>query len=229
MIISHKYKFIFIKTAKTAGSSLEVFLSKVCGPDDVVTTLTPPEPGHIPRNYKGFFNPFPELFAGRFMTWKKALLDLRNRIRFHNHLPARLIRCRISNTVWSSYFKFCVERNPWDKTLSHYHMVRSTRTDDLSLDAYLHKGKFCLNTPIYLDWDERTPLVDRFIRYENLDKEFAIICSQLGIPFGGKLTEQSKAGLRKDSRNYREVFSPAQAKVIEKAFAHEIELHGYHF
>ncbi|PYL93687.1 MAG: hypothetical protein DMF14_00320 [Verrucomicrobia bacterium] len=42
MIISHKHKFIFIKTVKTAGTSLEVFLSQHCGPDDVLTPFAPP-------------------------------------------------------------------------------------------------------------------------------------------------------------------------------------------
>lgn len=37
MIVSHKYKFIFIKTAKTAGTSTEIALSRICGPDDIIT------------------------------------------------------------------------------------------------------------------------------------------------------------------------------------------------
>lgn len=35
MIISHQHKFIFIKTRKTAGSSIEKYLSKHLGPNDI--------------------------------------------------------------------------------------------------------------------------------------------------------------------------------------------------
>jgi len=40
MIISHKHKFIYIKCRKTAGTSIEMSLSKLCGPQDIITPLT---------------------------------------------------------------------------------------------------------------------------------------------------------------------------------------------
>ena len=39
MIVSHKYKFIFIKNVKVASSSMEIALSKFCGPDDIITLI----------------------------------------------------------------------------------------------------------------------------------------------------------------------------------------------
>lgn len=59
MISSHQHRFIFVKTLKTAGTSIEVFLSGLCGRDDVVTPLHIPEPGHAPRNFGGFYNHMP--------------------------------------------------------------------------------------------------------------------------------------------------------------------------
>ena len=43
MTISHKYNFIFIKTLKTAGTSLEIYLSQMCGNGDIVTPIEPSE------------------------------------------------------------------------------------------------------------------------------------------------------------------------------------------
>jgi len=41
MILCHAHRFIFIKTTKTAGSSPEMTLTKYCGPDDIVTPMSP--------------------------------------------------------------------------------------------------------------------------------------------------------------------------------------------
>lgn len=229
MIISHSKRFIFIKTAKTAGSSIEIFLSKACNNTDIVTPLSPPEPGHHPRNFRGLFNPLPELFCGRMEDWQMTLRCLRQRVRFYSHLPARNARCRIGHARWNNYFTFCVERNPWDKTLSHFHMVKNTRNEEFTLDDYFHKKKFCTNYPIYTDWGNQSPMVDRILRYENLNCELGEVCEQLGIAYTGILHENSKRGYRNDRRHYREVFSPSQADDIARAFQIEMDLHGYSY
>ncbi len=229
MIISHKYRFIFVKTAKTAGSSIEVFLSKICGAGDVVTPLTPNEIGHVPRNFRGLFNPLLEILAGRGTTWKPTLTNFFQRYKYYSHLPARMGRHRAGAEIWNTYYKFCVERNPWDKSLSHYHMINTMRGGGLSLDAYLAKGKFCWNTHIYLDFDEQTCLVNRVLDYDRLDEELAEVMGKLNIPFCGKLNERSKANLRSDRRHYREVFSDNQAEQIRSAFAKEIAIHGFKY
>jgi len=226
MIISHKYKFIFIKTKKTAGTSLEVFLSQHCGENDILTPIYPHVEPHRARNYEGRWNPLPELV--KFQEVGRLLKDWLRGRKFYNHIPGRNVKRRIPREIWENYFKFCFERNPWDKTLSHYHMLRDLAKGELTLDQYLAQGKFCWNTEKYIDYDG-TLLVDKVMRYEKLKEELGEFFQRIGIPFNGDLGVRAKSEHRKDRRPYTEIYTEAQRKIVEQAFAEEIRMHGYRF
>lgn len=228
MIISHKYKFIFIKTRKTAGTSIEVFLSNHCGPEDVVTPIYPHVQSHAARNAGGWWNPFPEMMQSSMQQARAVARQWIMRRKFYNHMPARSVQFRVPDHVWNEYFTFCVERNPWDKTLSHYHMVNQRAGGNLSFNQYLDQGMFPLNYPQYMDANGRL-MVDRVIRYESLSDELSDVFGSLGVPFEGELGVRAKAGHRKDTRSVHESYSSEQADIVAKAFDREIQLHGYSF
>jgi hypothetical protein len=203
MVISHKHKFIFIKTRKTAGTSLEVFLSTICSEDDILTPIVPHVEPHEARNYK----------ANGFL----------------NHMPARKIQEKVSPDIWESYYKFCVERNPWDKTLSHYHHIAHRRGEPtLSFDQYLDEGEFPRDFNKYTD-NAGQLIVDRVLRYETLNQDLNKLFSELHIPFSGDLTFKAKSNYRTNRKNYQEIYSSQQRYIIEKKFANEIELLDYRF
>ena len=53
MILSKKNSFIFVKGKKVAGTSVEVFLSSICGTEDIITPITPiDERYRINRGYQ---------------------------------------------------------------------------------------------------------------------------------------------------------------------------------
>jgi hypothetical protein len=151
MIISHKYKFIFIKTLKTAGTSIEVYFSSLCGEGDILTPISPPEEGHVPRNHEGFYN----------------------------HMPAFQIRTKVDKAVWNEYFKFCFDRNPWDKMISQYHSVNSLFFGQkLTFDDFMRRTNLWpFNYPLYTEnGNHKHIIVDHVARYEDLSTELQNIC-----------------------------------------------------
>ena len=210
MLLSHQYQFIFIKTRKTAGTSVEVELSKLMGPDDIVTPITPPEDGHVPRNFQ-VRNP----------------LHLLRRERYYNHVPARTVRKLAGRRTFDRYFKFCVDREPVSKCLSMYKMLSSDTSFEkydaaLTWDEYVDRGRFPVDDQIYLDSDGSL-LVDRVLRYEQLGEELAAVTGQLGLGFE-RLSAQAKGGLRQATPV---TVTEAQRRRIYDIFAPTLRYTGY--
>jgi len=200
VIVSHKYKFIFIKTHKTAGTSIEVCLSQFCGPDDIVTRIAPHVPPHRPRNAAGFIN----------------------------HTTAREARKKLGHDIWNEYFVFCVERNPWDKTVSDYWMARHRAGQRLKWERYIARKRFPVDWKMYCDPTGEL-IVDRVLRYDRLNEHLGEVCRQLGIPWEGALTVHAKSEYRKNRKHYSTYYTPEQRQIVADAFAREIALFGWTF
>ena len=233
MIISHKYKLIFIRTVKTAGSSIEAFLSNLCGEEDIISQFQSEEEesglaSYRPRNHQGLWNPLPEIINNKNYSIDRTIKNLIQRKKYYAHMPASLVKQRTPKTIWDSYYKFCVDRNPWDKTLSHYHMVNKRTKGGITFDDYIDRGHFCFNLHKYTDSNGNI-LVDRVIKFESLMDELDMVFKKLGVPFKGSLGVRLKSHYREDRRPYKEVFSERQKEIVRSAFRDEIEMHGYQF
>ncbi len=229
MIISHKHKFIFVKTRKTASTSTECALSAICGPDDILTALDDFEQHRIGslgtqncRYMPPLFSPeWPNLIS-RFVRNGKAPFD------YYNHINAWRIEKRLSKTVWNSYFKFAFDRNPWDREVSWYsHLLSQTRTQK-SFTEHVHdlpKDKV-RNFEIYSIHGKVA--VDFIGKFENLAADLQNIMDEVGVKdqLHIPLTRQE---LRKDRRPYSELYTPEMRDIIAGVYPQEIKLLGYEF
>jgi len=186
VIISHKHKFIFIKTRKTAGSSIEHFLSKYLGPDDICTGSdvdktprlnAPHKKGHI--DYKWIMNNYKD--------------------------------------EWNNYYKFAVERNPWDKMISYFYWHKN---DNNSFE------EFCLhNTIQYNCWfryaENNNVMVDNLMRYENIHNEI----SKSPLPYNNEMLNifKKKGPDIKVKHTYKTI------EAIKESFKNVIEYFNYDY
>jgi hypothetical protein len=89
----------------------------------------------------------------------------------------------------------------------------SLRLKKRGYDAYTIDGKIA---------------VDRIYRYEKLGEEMEDLTVRLKLPKIPVLPK-AKSNFRLDKRNYREILTDEEGKIIEKMFEKEICLFGYKF
>lgn len=231
MIVSHKYKFIFIKTAKTAGTSTEIALSRICGPDDIITPFMISEDeelrmsmgGRAPQHYlpKPRDHSVKGLIQWVWTRKRKPLLK--------SHSSAQEIKAHVGTLVWDTYFKFCFERNPWDRVISHYYFRHQSEPRP-TLARYVAAQRFrrLKRAGIDLYTINGVVVVDRICRYENLAADLDAVRRQLGIPEALELPF-AKSQFRLDRRSYRDILDDDQRTKIAEFFKDEINLMGYEF
>lgn len=213
VIASHAHRFVFLKTRKTAGTSVEISLSKVCGPDDIITEISPEDEvlraargGRGPQNFTS--PPLP----------RKAF----------NHIGAKAAREVVGEQVWRDYFTFAIERNPWDAVVSLYYWKYKDLPELPDFEQYVDEiwiEQLSNNRRMYRIDGEMA--LDRVLRYENLDAELSEVWEQLDLPGAPDLPRAK--GQARPAGHYRDLYSTASRDRVATVFADTIEAFGYEF
>lgn len=216
MILSHRHKFIFLKTNKTAGTSVEIALAEYCGEDDIITPISPED--EKLRQGLGFRGP------------QNHVRQINNRsVEFYNHMSAAEVIALIGTDTWSSYYKFCFERNPWDRAVSYFYWCKRHNAQ-LELAGFFRSGALNIlkERGIRLYSLNGRIAVDRVCSYEYIADELRFLEKKLGIPGELKLP-RTKSGFRKPGEKYQDILGVEQREMISGLFSDEIRLYGYQY
>lgn len=228
MIVNHSHRFIFLKTKKTAGTSTEIALSRYCDGGDILSKIGHrDEPKRAALGFQGPANNLEPAGTGlldRIRQWRHGPEE-----RFWNHMPAGELRAKIGEQTWNSYFKFCFERNPWDRAISQYFWQNRSKRRLPDFDGYLVEMQ---RRGILSNYDtyaiDGTIAVDRVYLFEDMQSGLEDIVRRLQLP--GTLTlPDAKRNVRRDKRPYREVYSDWGRDFVAGACAREIREFGYEF
>lgn len=205
MLISHDYKFIFIKTKKTAGSSLETYLKPYC------------------KN--GFIG---ERLKEEHLT-AQEVKKMVGEEKWESYLKIVPIRNPWDQTV-SLYFWRKRERPFYYYLYRWFIQLRFRRLIEhhLTFAEWVHKKWSWVNENrdiMYIDGQ----LDDyQFIRFENLAEDLKKVCARLEIPFDPNGLPHEKAGHRPKTA-YRAHYNEETKKIVSQAYDLEIEEFGYKF
>lgn len=226
MLVSHRYQFIFIKSRKTAGTSLEIVLSTFLGPNDVITRISRRD--EETRKNVGGLGP-----QNREIPWTKwgsrewKSFFKRRATVFNNHFPAERLRQIMPREQWDGYFKFTIERNPWDLAVSAYYWRARHYEPRPTFQEFLRLKRVeqYSNWPLYTAHDQ--VIVDKVIRYEHLLDEMPALATRLGLPSVPDLP-RAKSGHRPEGL-LTELYGDWERDRVAHIWRREIKALGWQF
>jgi len=258
MLISPKYKLIFFKTLKSAGSSIEASLLKHCTSDALCTggmkvSLSESFKLKEEKRWDGIADSLVE-YKQQNNVYYEGNYEIN---RFHSHTWPDLFFGRIKNkAVYDDYRRVAVFRNPWDQVVSYYWWcVHNTperliiRKDDSRSKV---RKKFSEWTNSTLEWTDFTryystlksdPVenlsfvnekfihqsITDYLMYENVGDEYTMLCETLGIDKSVSELQKLKSSRRSVKMHYSEYYDVSTKLKVEKAFQKTVEKFDYKF
>lgn len=248
MLISHKKGFIYFKTKKTAGTTVEIFFEKECVSPEMYIASHQTEQKITDYGIIGL--------RGELKRYKRILPFLQKKIfnreicnqyfkhTWYNHMPASDIKFYIGDEKFNKYFKFCVIRNPFDKIVSWWWWHMFKNRDNINYYNRIYHSDFKDIRNSFLEWVKNTDklLIDRdvycingnsvmdyHIRYENLENDIKQVCKTLEIEFDAKCIKQYKSGIRLPQYTYQEYYDQVAITKIQKMYQWELETFNYNY
>jgi hypothetical protein len=232
MIISHKHKFIFIKTKKTAGTSIEAALSELCGPQDVITPFREESEqdrkGLRPQNFRieHPLKPKRPLLRKLLMRPERYYHES---VGFYEHMPAWRVREYLGEDVWSSYFKFAFDRNPWDRQVSWYLYKTKSKRARPSFEQFMTNRARAYVDNYELYTIDGALAVDFVGRYERLEQDLNKALDLAGVGRQVAAPRTNVTPNKDGARDYRSYYAPETKALVAAWYQPEIALLGYGF
>ena len=231
MLISHAHQFIYLKTRKTAGTSVEMAFQPwaAAKPDAEVVEKT-----HAKISVNGVI--------GSRLILKPEQKPV-DKLWF-NHMPAEAVAQKMNPRLWSRYLKFAVVRNPFDRMVSNFHWNQTVRhlqhgnTHKVAPEAADFAQtkeqfrSFVLSDSWFTDQDvvtlSGTWCIDVLLRYEHLRQDMDQLAARLEIDAAKIVLPSTKEGksLRK-GQPLDAYFCPETVDVIRRKLGWMFERGGY--
>ncbi len=217
-LISHRAGFIFLKTHKTASTSVEVALEPLCAPDGATTGA----------HYRPMLVSPAGIIGGRGKASEGA--------EWRNHMSARSVRRGIGRRIWRDYLKITTVRNPYDRMVSMFW----SRMDDSGRDRMIAADFETVRAAFLNFLHQAGPsnnmnkltigpryVVDHVLYFETLADDFAALAGHLGL--SDATLPRLKTDRRRRAEHWTDYYSDESRRLVRRSAAFELAFFGYDF
>jgi hypothetical protein len=256
MLLSHDKKFIFLKLAKTAGTSLEFALAPQLGKSAIVTPQTGedyPDQRYArvtwapPRTFlrevaKAIFESRMRAFLFNLV---KDVVGRRGPVRNigvaneFDHMEAFRVKNLVGAQQFNNYFKVAVCRNPYDQMISLYFWRMYQRSKSIpplpqmSFDEWLASSPKSMSENQMIMTIDGEYVMDFVLRLEDLKEDLATLCSKLDFDYEQVLSVLETAHFKSiqrpkgDAGSRKVIISPESKAVIDFFMDWDFKTFGY--
>lgn len=212
MLVSHNAKFIFFKTVKTGGTSVELALQKLFLPQSLAKRQLLYEDENGIVGARGA-SPAKE------NCW--------------SHMTALEVYRKLGYRTFNRYRRVSIVRNPFDKVVSQFffreHRCENFVADKAKFNDYVRAAKrLPVDRNIYSI--KKIICCSHLMFYERLQEDFNAVLRELS---NGEHREaelgRHKSGFRDKTIPYQDYYEPDTSDLVAKAFDFELENFGYSF
>lgn len=245
-VISRKYNFIYLKSHKTASSSIEAFLiDKTPLGNDIYSTSRDilKLNAEYEINKKIFYLSITDSW---FHIPKKFYIRGTSKLFPHiiQHMTASETKKIIGTKFWDNAIISTSVRNPWDAILSFYNWVKIGRygrdfDKDLSFTEFLDKvtqidvnDKYSLAQnylfyPYIMIDDEY--ILSHVFYFESLQESFKELEKKLKLKIGEFDDVRFKFKNKRLDKDYRREYNDRQAELVNNHFKEYLKIFPYNF
>jgi len=209
--VSNSHNFIFLKTRKTAGTSIEMYLQPLCtaAGSPVVEKTRAMETEH-------------GIIGSRLIDrddWKP--LDRK----YWAHSKASELRDNLGEKRWGELYKLTCVRNPFDKVLSHYFWNQKRAGNDMpaTVDAeiaefrkFVHSDEWANDRSVVFLAGAYQP--DFAIRFENMAQDLSTFLSNVGVTDALPAMPETKVTRTSRRAEFADYFDKDSADIIRDRF-----------
>jgi len=222
VMVSHSAGFVFLKTRKTAGTSVEMVLEPLCRPaGETVTEATPTRSSRTG-------------IVGRRLMGRSRLQRWGLQTDWYNHMPAAEVRAALGRARWDRYVKITSIRNPFDLAVSRFHWDMFRRGEAEAADfAETRQAFIAMMRHQTIDCDHAVTHIDGVfvanlvIRFERLAQDLEATLRQVapGIPIPTLPQTKDMSGRRK--RPFADYYDEPTIEAVRKSAAWVFERFDY--